>query len=193
VKILEVHAREVLDSRGQPTVEVDVILKNGTLGRATVPSGASTGEHEAVELRDGDHRYLGKGVKQAVSNVNRILAPRLRDKEAKDQEEIDRLMIKLDGTQDKSHLGANAILGVSLALAKAQAQCERLRFYRFLGGPRAKTLPVPLLNVLNGGVHADNNVDVQEFMLIPWGMKNFAEALRAAAEIFQTLKKVLQT
>jgi enolase len=146
-----------------------------------------------VELRDSDHRYLGKGVTRAVSNVNRILAPRLRNKEAKDQEGIDRFMIELDGTEDKSHLGANAILGVSLAVAKAQAQCERLGFYRFLGGPRAKTLPVPLLNVLNGGVHADNNVDVQEFMLIPWGMKNFAEALRAAAEIFQTLKKVLQS
>ncbi len=187
MKILEVHAREVLDSRGQPTVEVDVILKNGTLGRATVPSGASTGEHEAVELRDSDHRYLGKGVTRAVSNVNRILAPRLRNKEAKDQEGIDRFMIELDGTEDKSHLGANAILGVSLAVAKAQAQCERLGFYRFLGGPRAKTLPVPLLNVLNGGVHADNNVDVQEFMLIPWGMKNFA--LEGGGRDFSNPKK----
>ena len=192
MKIQRVHAREVLDSRGQPTIEVDVILKNGTLGRATVPSGASTGEHEAVELRDGDKRFLGKGVTRAVYNVNRILAPRLRGKEAKDQVEIDRLMMELDGTPNKGNLGANAILGASLAVAKAQARNEKLPLYRYLGGPRAKTLPVPMLNVLNGGVHADNNVDVQEFMVIPFGVKNFAEALRAAAEIFQTLKKVLQ-
>lgn len=193
MKIQRVHAREVLDSRGQPTIEVDVILKNGTLGRATVPSGASTGEHEAVELRDGDKRFLGKGVERAVYNVNRILAPRLRGKEAKDQAGIDRLMIELDGTSNKGNLGANAILGVSLAAAKAQAGNERLSLYRYLGGPRAKTLPVPMLNVLNGGVHADNNVDVQEFMIIPFGVKSFAEALRAGAEIFQTLKKVLQS
>jgi len=193
MKIQRVHAREVLDSRGQPTIEVDVVLKNGTLGRATIPSGASTGEHEAVELRDGDKRFLGKGVGRAVGNVNRILAPRLRGREAKDQEELDRFMIELDGTPNKGHLGANAILGVSLAAAKAQAQHESLPFYRYLGGPRAKTLPVPMLNVLNGGAHADNNVDVQEFMIIPFGMKSFAEALRAAAEIFQTLKKILQS
>jgi len=193
MKIQRVHAREVLDSRGQPTIEVDVILKNGTLGRATVPSGASTGEHEAVELRDGDKRFLGKGVERAVYNVNHILAPRLRGKEAKDQVGIDRLMIELDGTPNKGNLGANAILGVSLAVAKAQARNERLPLYRYLGGPRAKTLPVPMLNVLNGGVHADNNVDVQEFMIIPFGVKSFAEALRAGAEIFQTLKKVLQS
>jgi len=193
MKIQRVHAREVLDSRGQPTIEVDVILKNGTLGRATIPSGASTGEHEAVELRDGDKRFLGKGVERAVYNVNRILAPRLRGKEAKDQAGIDRLMIELDGTSNKGNLGANAILGVSLAAAKAQAGNERLPLYRYLGGPRAKTLPVPMLNVLNGGVHADNNVDVQEFMIIPFGVKSFAEALRAGAEIFQTLKKVLQS
>jgi len=193
MKIQRIHAREVLDSRGQPTIEVDVVLKNGSLGRATVPSGASTGEHEAVELRDGDKRFLGKGVERAVGNVNRILAPRLRGREAKDQEGIDRLMIELDGSPNKGNLGANAILGVSLAVAKAQARTEKLPLYRYLGGPRAKTLPVPMLNVLNGGVHADNNVDVQEFMVIPYGMESFAEALRAAAEIFQTLKKVLQS
>lgn len=192
MKIQKIHAREVLDSRGQPTIEVDVTLKNGTLGRATVPSGASTGEHEAVELRDGDKRFLGKGVARAVHHVNRMIAPRLRGREAKDQEGMDRLMIELDGTPNKGHLGANAILGVSLAAAKAQAQHEGLPLYRYLGGPRARTLPAPMLNVVNGGVHADNNVDVQEFMIIPFGMKSFAEALRAAAEIFQTLKKVLQ-
>ena len=193
MKIQRVHAREVLDSRGQPTIEVDVVLKNNSLGRATVPSGASTGEHEAVELRDGDKRFLGRGVERAVDNVNRILAPRLRGREAKDQEGIDRLMIELDGTPNKGNLGANAILGVSLAAARAQARTERLPLYRYLGGPRAKTLPVPMLNVLNGGVHSDNNVDVQEFMIIPFGVKSFAEALRAAAEIFQTLKKVLHS
>src|SRR3989337_541892 len=190
MKIQRVHAREVLDSRGQPTIEVDVVLKNGSLGRATVRSGASTGEHEAVELRDGDKRFLGKGVGRAVGNVNRILAPRLRGREAKDQEELDRFMIELDGTPTKGPLGADGLLGVSLAAAKAQAQHESLPFYRYLGGPRAKTLPVPMLNVLNGGVHADNNVDVQELMVIPYGMESFAEALRAAAEIFLTLKKV---
>jgi enolase len=192
MKIQRVRAREVLDSRGQPTVEVDVTLNNGIMGRAIVPSGASTGEHEAVELRDGDNRFLGKGVKRAVDHVNKIFAARLRGKNPKEQTEIDRLLIRLDGTTDKSRLGANAILGVSLAVAKAQAAAEKLPLYRYLGGPRAKTLPVPLLNVLNGGAHADNNVDFQEFMLAPIGLKNFAEALRAAAEIFQTLKKVLQ-
>jgi len=192
MKIQKIRAREVLDSRGQPTIEVEVTLKNGALGRATVPSGASTGEHEAIELRDGDKRFLGKGVGRAVQHVNRLIAPRLRGKEAKDQEGLDRLMIELDGTPNKGRLGANAILGVSLAAAKAEARHERLPLYRYLGGVRARTLPVPMLNVVNGGVHADNNVDVQEFMIIPVGMKSFAEALRAAAEIFQTLKKVLQ-
>jgi enolase len=192
MRIQRVHAREVLDSRGQPTVEVDVTLKNGTMGRATVPSGASTGDHEALELRDGGQRFLGKGVEQAVGNVNRVLAPRLRGKDAKDQEGIDRLMIDLDGTPDKRKLGANAILGASLAVAKAQANAEKLPLYGYLGGPRAKTLPSPLLNVLKGGAHADNNVDYQEFMIATVGMKNFSEALRAASEIFQTLKKVLQ-
>ncbi len=192
MKIKQLLGREVLDSRGQPTVEVDVTLANGVRGRATVPSGASTGEHEAVELRDGASRYLGKGVAQAVANVNRVIAPRVRGKDARRQEEIDRLMIDLDGTADKGRLGANAILGVSLAAAKAQAAADKLPLYRYLGGPRAKTLPVPMLNVLNGGAHADNNVDFQEFMIVPAGLKSFSEALRAAAEIFQTLKKVLQ-
>jgi enolase len=191
MNIQKIHAREVLDSRGQPTVEVDVTLKNGVRGRATVPSGASTGEHEAVELRDGDGRFLGKGVKQAALNVDRVLAPRLCGKDAKKQQEIDRLMIALDGTPDKGRLGANAILGVSLAVAKAQAAAEKLPLYRYLGGSRARTLPVPMLNVLNGGAHADNNVDFQEFMIVPLGLKTFSEALRAAAEVFQTLKKVL--
>jgi enolase len=191
MKIQRVHAREVLDSRGQPTVEVEVALKNGTVGRATVPSGASTGEHEAVELRDGGKRFLGKGVARAVENVNRKLAPRLRGKEAGDQATIDRLMIDIDGSPAKGKLGANAILGVSLAVAHAQACAQAVSLYRYLGGSAAKTLPVPMLNVLNGGAHADNNVDVQEFMIVPLGMRSFAEALRAASEIFQTLKKVL--
>src|SRR5258705_13398742 len=189
MKIRQIHAREVLDSRGNPTVEVDVALQNGARGRATVPSGASTGEHEAVELRDGDRRFLGKGVRRAVENVNRVIAPRLRGKDAKKQRELDRLMIDLAGAPDKGRLGDNAILGVSLAAAHAQAAAEKLPLYRYLGGPRAKTLPVPMLNVLNGGAHADNNVDFQEFMIVPSGLKTFSEALRAAAEIFQTLKK----
>jgi len=156
-----------------------------------VPSGASTGEHEAVELRDGGKRFLGKGVARAVENVNRKLAPRLRGKNAREQAALDRMMIEMDGTNDKGKLGANAILGVSLALAHAEAESQHVSLFRYLGGAAAKTLPVPMLNVLNGGAHADNNVDVQEFMIVPYGMKSFAEALRAAAEIFQTLKKVL--
>ncbi|MFQ5850194.1 MAG: phosphopyruvate hydratase [Candidatus Binatia bacterium] len=191
MRIKRVHARELLDSRGRPTVEVDVVLKNGVLGRATVPSGASTGEHEALELRDGGTRFFGRGVQRAVGNVNRLLAPRLRGMEARDQESIDRLMIELDGTPDKSNLGANAILGVSLAVARAQASADGSSLYRYVGGPRAKTLPVPMFNVLNGGVHSDNNVDVQEFMVIPLGSDRFSAALRAGAEIFETLKGVL--
>ena len=191
MKIQRVRAREVLDSRGQPTVEVEVTLKNGVIGRATVPSGASTGVHEAVELRDGGKRFLGKGVVRAVAHVNEKIAPRLRGKEAKEQGAIDRIMLALDGSPNKRKLGANAILGVSLAVAHAQARAQGISLYRYLGGAAAKTLPVPMLNVLNGGVHADNNVDVQEFMIVPYGMKSFAEALRAAAEIFLTLKKVL--
>jgi enolase len=191
MKIQRVRAREVLDSRGQPTVEVEVTLKNAVVGRATVPSGASTGIHEAVELRDGGKRYLGKGVARAVAHVNEKIAPRLRGKDARGQSAIDQIMLDLDGSSNKSKLGANAILGVSLAVAHAQAKAQGLALYRYLGGAAAKTLPVPMLNVLNGGAHADNNVDVQEFMIVPYGMKNFAEALRGAAEIFQTLKKVL--
>ncbi len=191
MKIQRVRAREVLDSRGLPTVEVEVTLGSGVVGRATVPSGASTGVHEAVELRDGGKRYLGKGVTRAVSHVNDKIAPRVRGKEAGDQAAIDRLMLAMDASPNKSKLGANAILGVSLAVAQAQAKAKKVSLYRYLGGAAAKILPVPMLNVLNGGAHADNNVDVQEFMIVPYGMKNFREALRAAAEIFQTLKKVL--
>ena len=191
MKIQRVHAREVLDSRGQPTVEVEVSLKNGAIGRATVPSGASTGVHEAVELRDGGKRFLGKGVARAVAHVNQKIAPRLRGKEARDQAAIDQTMLKLDGSPNKAKLGANAILGVSLAVAHAQARAQGLALYRYLGGAAGKTLPVPMLNLVNGGAHADNNVDVQEFMIVPYGMKSFKDALCAAAEIFATLKKVL--
>ena len=191
MKIQQVRAREVLDSRGQPTVEAEVTLKNGVKGRATVPSGASTGAHEAIELRDGGKRFLGKGVARAVSHVNEVIAPRLRGKDARNQMAIDQLMLDLDGSRNKGKLGANAILSVSLAVAHAEARAENLSLYRYLGGVSGKTLPVPMLNVVNGGVHADNNVDVQEFMIVPYGMKSFADALRAAAEIFQTLKKIL--
>ena len=191
MKIHRVHAREVLDSRGQPTVEVEVTLKNGVIGRATVPSGASTGVHEAVELRDGGKRFLGKGVAKAVLHVNEKIAPRLRGKEAKEQVMLDEIMLKLDGSSNKAKLGANAILGVSLAVAHAESHAQGLSLFRYLGGNQARTLPVPMLNVLNGGAHADNNVDLQEFMIVPVGMKSFKEALRGAAEIFQTLKKVL--
>ena len=191
MKIQRVHAREVLDSRGQPTVEVEVRLSDGCTGRATVPSGASTGVHEAVELRDGGKRFLGKGVAKAVLHVNQKIAPRLRGKEAKEQRAIDEIMLNLDGSANKGKLGANAILGVSLAVAHAESRSQGLSLFRYLGGNQAKTLPVPQLNVLNGGAHADNNVDLQEFMIVPLGMKSFKEALRAAVEIFQTLKKVL--
>ena len=191
MKIQQLRAREVLDSRGLPTVEAEVTLKNGVKGRATVPSGASTGAHEAIELRDGGKRFLGKGVARAVTHVNEIIAPRLRGKDARNQMAIDQLMVDLDGSANKGKLGANAILGVSLAVAHAEARTQGLSLYRYLGGVSGKTLPVPMLNVVNGGVHADNNVDVQEFMIVPYGMKSFADALRAAAEIFQTLKKIL--
>jgi len=191
MKIQQVRAREVLDSRGLPTVEAEVTLKNGVKGRATVPSGASTGAHEAIELRDGGKRFLGKGVARAVTHVKEIIAPRLRGKDARNQIAIDQLMVDLDGSANKSKLGANAILGVSLAVAHAEARAQGLSLYRYLGGVSGKTLPVPMLNVVNGGVHADNNVDVQEFMIVPYGTKSFADALRAAAEIFQTLKKIL--
>jgi enolase len=192
VSIEFIQARQILDSRGNPTVEVDVILEDGTLGRAAVPSGASTGEHEAVELRDDDKkRYLGKGVTKAVENVNSKIAPELIGLDPRDQEAIDQLMIELDGTPNKGKLGANAMLGVSLAVAKAAAEFSQLPLYRYLGGPGAKTLPCPMMNILNGGKHADNNVDFQEFMIQPWGFDSFSEALRAGVEIYHALKKVL--
>jgi len=191
-EITGVKARQVLDSRGNPTVEVDVELAGGHLGRAAVPSGASTGEHEACELRDGDKAvYLGKSVLKAVANVNLRLAPELLGMDAREQEKIDALMIQIDGTPNKSNIGANAILGVSMAVAKAAAEASGLPLYRYLGGSGAKTLPVPMLNILNGGKHADNTVDFQEFMVQPWGFDNFAEALRAGCEIYHALKKVL--
>src|SRR4051794_31247011 len=187
-----IQGRQILDSRGNPTVEVDVLLEDGTLGRAAVPSGASTGEHEAVELRDGDKKvYVGKGVSKAVENVNSKIAPELIDMDPRDQEAIDQLMIDLDGTPNKAKLGANAILGVSMAVAKAAAEACNLPLYRYLGGPAARTLPVPMMNILNGGRHADNNVDFQEFMIQPWGFDTFGEAMRAGVEIYHTLKKVL--
>src|SRR5437762_9304299 len=187
-----IQGRQILDSRGNPTVEVDVLLEDGTLGRAAVPSGASTGEHEAVELRDDDKKkWLGKGVSKAVDNVNTKIAPELIGLDPRDQEAIDALMIDLDGTPNKAKLGANAILGVSMAVAKAAAEASGLPLYRYLGGPGAKTLPVPMMNILNGGKHADNNVDFQEFMIQPWGFDSFSDALRAGVEIYHSLKKVL--
>src|SRR4051812_1009700 len=192
INIEFIQGRQILDSRGNPTVEVDVILGDGTVGRAAVPSGASTGEHEAVELRDEDKsRWGGKGVAKAVENVNTKIMPELIGLDPVDQEAIDRLMIELDGTPNKAKLGANAVLGVSMAVAKAAAQLSGLPLYRYLGGPGAKTLPVPMMNILNGGKHADNNVDFQEFMIQPWGFDNFSEALRAGVEIYHALKKVL--
>ena len=192
-KIKSVHAREILDSRGNPTVEVDVTLASGIVGRAAVPSGASTGEHEAVELRDGDStRYLGKGVGQAVENVNTAIADRLVGSDAINQNDIDQTLIELDGTPNKGQLGANAILGVSLAVARAAANHLGLPLYRCIGGANAKELPLPMMNVLNGGSHADNNVDIQEFMIMPIGAGTFAEALRMGAEIFHNLKTVLR-
>jgi enolase len=187
-----IHGRQILDSRGNPTIEVDVVLEDGTLGRAAIPSGASTGENEAVELRDDDKKvYLGKGVLKAVENVNARIAPELIGLDSRDQEAIDRLMIELDGTPNKSKLGANAMLGVSLAVAKAAAEFSQLPLYRYLGGPGAKTLPCPMMNILNGGKHADNNVDFQEFMIQPWGFETFSDGMRAGVEIYHALKKVL--
>jgi enolase len=192
--IQAIQARQILDSRGNPTIEVDVLLEDGTFGRAAVPSGASTGENEAVELRDGDKKvYMGKGVLKAVENVNSKIAPELIGLDAREQEEIDHLMIGLDGTPNKGNLGANAILGVSMAAAKAAADFSQLPLYRYLGGPGAKTLPAPMMNILNGGKHADNNVDFQEFMIQPWGFKTYSRALQAGVEIYHSLKKVLHT
>ena len=192
-EIINVAAREILDSRGNPTVEVEVAVATGDVGRAAVPSGASTGEHEALELRDGDKgRYLGKGVRKAVANVLEKLAPAVVGMDASEQALLDARMIELDGTPTKSDLGANAILGVSLAAAKAAAAAHELPLYRYVGGAGARTLPVPLMNILNGGAHADSNVDIQEFMVVPLGAPSFAEALRYGAEIFHQLKKVLK-
>ncbi|MFV9567888.1 phosphopyruvate hydratase [Thermoanaerobacter mathranii] len=192
--IIDIFAREILDSRGNPTVEVEVELDSGAVGRAAVPSGASTGAFEAVELRDGDKsRYLGKGVLKAVRNVNDIIAPELIGMEAQDQVAIDKTMIELDGTPNKSKLGANAILGVSLAVAKAAAEECGLPLYQYIGGVNAKTLPVPMMNILNGGKHADNNVDIQEFMIMPVGAPNFREALRMCSEVYHNLKNVLHS
>ncbi len=192
VAIIDLHAREILDSRGNPTVEVDATLEDGSFGRAAVPSGASTGAHEMLELRDGDVRYGGKGVLKAVGAVNGEIADLLSGCEAEDQEIIDRLLRELDGTENKSRLGANAILGVSLAVAKAAAEAAGCSLYRYLGGVSANTLPVPLMNILNGGAHADNAIDFQEFMIAPVGADSFSEALRMGAEIFHALKSTLQ-
>ncbi len=190
--ITEIRAREILDSRGNPTIEVDVIVEDGFLGRAAVPSGASTGEHEALELRDGDKsRYLGKGVRKAVENVQKTIAPALTGKNALRQRENDLYMIAMDGTPNKAKLGANAVLGVSLAMSKAAAQAAGLPLYRYLGGANAYRLPVPMMNIVNGGAHADNNVDFQEFMILPTGFDTFREALRAGVEVFHALKGYL--
>ena len=193
-EIADVYAREIIDSRGNPTLEVEVFLESGVMGRAAVPSGASTGEREALELRDGDKsRYMGKGVLKAVNNVNTLIADQLIGMEVTDQVGIDNKMLELDGTEFKSNLGANAILGVSLAVAKAAAEDVGLTLYQYIGGVNAKELPLPMMNIINGGAHADNNVDIQEFMIMPAGAKNFAEALRMGAEVFHTLKSVLKS
>ncbi|MEK4033390.1 phosphopyruvate hydratase [Methylocystis sp. IM3] len=192
-EIIDIHAREILDSRGNPTVEVDVTLEDGSFGRAAVPSGASTGAHEAVEKRDGDpKRYLGKGVLQAVDNVNDEIAGELLGLDAEDQVVIDQTMIKLDGTPNKARLGANAILGVSLAVAKAAAEASTLPLYRYIGGTQARVLPTPMMNIVNGGVHADNPIDFQEFMILPTGAESVRDAIRWGAEIFHTLKSALK-
>lgn len=193
-KIVKINGRQILDSRGNPTVEVDVALEGGIVGRAGVPSGASTGEHEAIELRDGDKkRFLGKGVSKALENIVNRIAPEIIGMDAKEQSEIDKKMIELDGTKNKSNLGANAILGVSLACLKAQAIASEVPLYKHIGGENARILPVPLMNILNGGAHADNNVDLQEFMIVPHGANSFRESLRMGAEVFHNLKKVLKS
>src|SRR5258707_3414091 len=191
--IYDIQAREVLDSRGNPTVEVDVLLAGGAVGRAAVPSGASTGEHEAIELRDGDKaRFLGKGVTKAVKNVTSKILPALRGVDSLDQLTVDRIMLDLDGTETKSKLGANAILAVSLANAKAAAEAIGIPLFKYLGGPNAKVLPVPMANVINGGAHSEAPIDFQEFMIMPAGLPSFSEGLRALAEIFHALKSVLK-
>src|SRR5436190_14138051 len=192
MRIQNIKAREVLDSRGNPTVEVDCVLEGGVRGRSIVPSGASTGEHEALELRDGDKkRYLGKGVLKAVKNVNGVIAPALTGQDATMQSHIDQLMLSLDGTRNKSKLGANAMLGVSMAVARAAADSHGLPLFRYIGGVKASVLPVPMMNIVNGGAHADNNVDLQEFMIMPLGAPNLPEAVRMGAEVFHQLKKIL--
>ena len=192
--INQIKAREILDSRGNPTLEVDVTLENGSVGRAAVPSGASTGAHEAVELRDNDKaRFKGKGVSKAVENVNKDLATALIGLNAKDQKSIDHKMVDLDGTENKSRLGANAILGISLAIAKAAATCSNQSLFRYIGGERAKVLPVPMMNIINGGEHADNPIDIQEFMIMPIGAKNIKESIRMGSEVFHTLKAELRS
>jgi enolase 1/2/3 len=192
-EIADVFAREILDSRGNPTIEVEVILETGAIGRAAVPSGASTGKREALELRDGDKkRYMGKGVLKAVENVNDEIGPQLMGLESSEQAFIDKIMIEMDGTQNKGKLGANAILGVSLAVAKASAEEAGMPLYRYIGGVNAKEMPVPQMNILNGGAHADNNVDIQEFLILPVGAKNFTDAVRMGAEVFHSLKSVLK-
>ncbi len=191
-QIVDIHAREILDSRGNPTVEADVILEDGTMGRAAVPSGASTGEHEAIELRDGESdRYGGKGVRHAVRNIEEAIAPALRGTEATDQLGVDTTMLELDGTPNKSKLGANAMLAVSMATSRAAAQSVGMPLYRYLGGPLARVMPVPMMNIVNGGAHASNTVDFQEFMIVPVGAETFGDALRMGAEVFHALKKVL--
>jgi enolase len=190
--IQDVWAREILDSRGNPTVEVEITLEDGTMARAAVPSGASTGKHEALELRDGDDRYLGKGVQRAVRNVNDVIAPEITGLDPLWQEEIDEILIELDGTPNKSRLGANAILGVSLAVAKVAAESLGIPFFKYIAGARLGLMPIPMMNVLNGGAHADNDLAIQEFMIVPIGAPTFAEALRYGAETFHTLKKLLK-
>jgi len=193
-EIIEVNAREILDSRGNPTVEVDIALASGELARAAVPSGASTGVHEAVELRDGDEtRYLGKGVQNAIANIEEIIVPELLGFDATQQVEIDMMLCELDGTPNKSKLGANAILAISMAVCRAAAAASKLPLYRYIGGTDARTMPVPMMNILNGGSHADNNVDIQEFMIVPHGFSSFSEGLRAGVEVFHNLKKVLKS
>ena len=192
-EIIDIHARQILDSRGNPTIEVDVITESGIIGRAAVPSGASTGVHEAVELRDGDKSYfMGKSVLKAVNNVNDILAEELVGYYVTDQVGIDKKMIELDGTPNKGNLGANAILGVSLAVAHAAAQATNQYLFRYVGGVNAKTLPIPMMNILNGGSHADNSIDFQEFMIMPIGAERFSDALRMGSEVFHNLKAVLK-
>ena len=192
-RILGVHARQILDSRGNPTVEVDVVTNQGAMGTAAVPSGASTGVHEAVELRDGDKgKFLGKGVLRAVDNVNTVIAEAIKDLDVQEQRLIDKVLIELDGTPNKAKLGANAILGVSMAVARAAANELGLPFYRYIGGVNAHTLPVPMMNILNGGKHADNPIDVQEFMIMPAGASSFSRALQMGVEVFHNLKSVLK-